>query len=158
MYDILPFPNITATDTKEQVAQIYNYLIQFKETLEFILTNISADNLSPELRERLNSLGAEIKTTKEEQEDATQQIVHKTITVSDVINSELFKEAVPSDYIVRGEQTTISSEDGGENVYTFTSADGTTDTFRCRNGSKGEPPTVTLDIDYETGELLYTSS
>lgn len=48
MYDILPFPpNITATDAKEQVSQLYNYLNQFKEALEFILTNISVDNLSP---------------------------------------------------------------------------------------------------------------
>lgn len=161
MFDILPFPNITATDSKEQVGQINNYLIQLKETLEFVLTNISADNLSPELRNQLNSMSTEIKTTKEEQEDATQQIANKTITVSDVINSPLFKEAIPSDYIVSGEQTTTSTEDGGENVYTFSKADGNTDTFVCRNGSKGskgDTPTVALEIDYETGELLYTSS
>lgn len=161
MYDILPFPNITATDTKEQVAQINNYLIQFKETLEFILTNISADNLSPDLLEKLNSLGAEMQTSREEQEDVTQQIMQRTITVSDVINSHLFKDStvkgvkvngealpkddgqmvdvtVPTEYIVSGSQTSTSTEDGGVNVFTFTNADGTTDTFQCRNGSKGE--------------------
>lgn len=158
MYDILPFPNITATDTEEQVAQINNYLIQFKETLEFILTNISADNLSPELRQQLNSLGTEIKTSKETQEDVTQQLAHKTLTVSDVVNSQLFQNAIPSDYIMSGEQTTTSTEDNGENVFTFTNSDGTKDTFKCRNGSKGNPPKVTLSVDYNTGELLYTSS
>lgn len=161
MYDILPFPNITATDTKEQVAQINNYLIQFKEALEFILTNITGDNLSPELREQLKALGADIKTVKDEQMDATQQLSHKSITVSDVINSTMFKEAIPSDYIKSGTQTTISTEDGGVNVFTFTNADGTEDSFQCRNGSKGpkgDAPSVTLSVDYNTGELTYTSS
>lgn len=158
MYDILPFPNITATETGEQVEQINNYLIQFKETLEFILTNISADNLSPDLRQQLNSLGTEIKTSKETQEDVTQQLAQKTLTVSDVVNSQLFKDAIPSEYIVSGEQTSTSTEDNGENVYTFQKADGTTDEFRCRNGSKGNPPKVTFSVDYNTGELLYTTS
>ena len=178
MYDILPFPNITATEAKEQVAQINNYLIQLKEELEFILTNISADNLSPELLNQIKSLGAEVKTTKEEQEDVAQQMAHKMITVSDVVNSKTFKDstisgvkvngnqlakdengsvnvAVPTDYILDGSQTTISQEDGGENIYTFERADGTTDTFKCRNGST---PVVTFNVDYDTGELLYTSS
>ena len=173
MHDILPYPNITATDPKEQLSQINNYLIQLKEGLEFALTSISADNLSPELRNQLSSLSVEIRATKEEQEDATQQIANKTITVSDVINSQLFKEAVPSDYIVSGEQTTTSLEDGGENVFTFKRAEGGTETFICRNGSrgdkgdtgekgdkgdKGDTPKLSLEINYSTGELLYTSS
>lgn len=94
MFDILPFPNITSTDTKEQVAQINNYLIQLKEELEFILTNISADNLSPELRDKLNSLGAGIQTTEERYEEVTQQMRNTSITVSDVINSPLFESAM----------------------------------------------------------------
>ena len=183
MYDILPFHNITATDAKEQVSQINNYLIQLKEELEFILTNISADNLSPELLSQIRSIGAEVKTTKEEQADATQQITQKMIGVSDVVTSDTFKEStisgvnvngkqlekdakgnvnvpVPTDYIQSGSQTTTSTEDGGENVYTFAKADGTTDTFKCRNGSKGtkgDTPVVTFNVDYGTGELLYTS-
>lgn len=217
MYDMLPFPNITATDAKEQVAQINNYLIQFKETLEFILTNISADNLSKDLLDKLNSLGADIEKTNTIREEEMQQVSNKTISVSDVINSSMFQAStlggvkvngkalqkdedrmvdvkLPTDYIVSGEQTTISSEDGGENVYTFTKADGTTDTFRCKNGSRGEQgiqgvqgekgekgdtgaqgvqgekgiqgekgekgdvPTVTMSVDYATGQLIYTSS
>lgn len=94
MFDILPFPNITSTETKEQVAQINNYLIQLKEELEFILTNISADNLSPELRDRLNSLGAEIQTSEEKYEQVTQQVSNQSLTVSDVINSPLFESAL----------------------------------------------------------------
>lgn len=178
MYDILPFPNITATDAKEQVAQINNYLIQLKEELEFILTNISADNLSPELLSQIRNLGAEVKTTKEKQEDVAQQMTSRMITVSDVVNSKTFKDStisgvnvngnqlakdadgsvnvvVPTDYILDGSQTTTSTEDGGENIYTFVRADGTTDSFKCRNGSS---PVITFNVDYDTGELLYTSS
>lgn len=181
MYDILPFPNITATDAKDQVAQMNNYLIQLKESLEFILTNISADNLSPELVKELRNLGAEVKTTQEVQTDATQQIVQKIITVPDVVHSDLFKDAtvggvkvngieltkdsngdvdvtVPTDYIVSGSQTTISTEDGGVNIYSFTKADGSRDSFQCRNGSKGSTPVVAFNVDYSTGELTYTSS
>jgi hypothetical protein len=184
MYDILPFPNITATDAKGQVSQINNYLIQLKEELEFILTNISADNLSPELLSQIRSLGAEVKTTKEEQVETTQQITQRMISVSDVVESDAFKEStisgvtvngdqltkdvhgnvnvdIPTDYICDGSQTTTSQEDGGENIYTFQRADGTTDTFKCRNGSKGEKgdvPVVTFQVDYDTGELQYTSS
>lgn len=100
MYDMLPFPNITATNTEEQVMQINNYLIQFKETLEFILSNISADNLSPYLINKLNSLGAEIERTQADREEEIQQVTNKMITVSDVLNSPAFK----SDMDIRQEE------------------------------------------------------
>ena len=94
MYDILPFPNITATNIEELVAQTNNYLIQFKETLEFALTNISTDNLSPDLIEKLNVLGADIEKSIEERDDQIQQVANKTLSVSDVINSYAFSLAV----------------------------------------------------------------
>lgn len=43
----------------------------------------------------------------------------------------------PTDYISGGSQTASSTEDYGENVFTFTKADGTEDTFTVRNGRKG---------------------
>lgn len=171
MYDILPFPNITATNAEEQVAQINNYLIQFKETLEFVLMNISVENLSPELKKELIALGANIEINNAEHNEQMQQIASKTLTVSDVINSaefsafeESMKEYVDEgdkatkkysdqneqdakdyadglvedlDYIVAGEQTETSSEDGGLNVYTFTTAKGETSVFKVRNGLQG---------------------
>ena len=91
MYDMLPFPNITATDTKEQVAQINNYLIQFKETLEFILMNISVDNLSQDLINRLNDLGAEVKKSQTAREEEVQQVSNRIVTASDVVNSAVYK-------------------------------------------------------------------
>lgn len=184
MYDILPFPNITATDAKEQMSQINNYLIQLKEELEFILTNISADNLSPELLSQIRSLGADVKTTREEQVDATQQITQRMVSVSDVVDSQLFKDStisgvkvngtqlakdaernvtvpVPTDYIKGGSQTTTSSESGGLNVFTFQNANGTSKTFEVRNGikgDKGDTPTINLSVNFANGNLEYTSS
>lgn len=95
-FDMLPFPHITATKPEEQVSQINNYLIQFKETLEFILTNISYENLSPEFNAMLTELGADIKAKTEEQSDQIQQVASKSLTISDVINSAPFKSALKS--------------------------------------------------------------
>lgn len=74
MVDMLPFPQITAKETTGQVAELVNYLIQFKEILEFNLGNISADNLSPELLAKFDDLGAEIKKSTENNEDQLQQV------------------------------------------------------------------------------------
>lgn len=59
----------------------------------------------------------------------------------DVSKSDLaalaVKKEIPTDYLVGGEQTTTSEDDGGVNVFTFTKADGKTATFTVKNGSKG---------------------
>ena len=59
----------------------------------------------------------------------------------DVSQSDLaalaVKKDIPADYLVGGEQTTTSEDDGGANVFTFTKADGQTATFTVKNGSKG---------------------
>jgi predicted nucleic acid-binding protein len=78
--------------------EMINFLIQFKETLEFILANIGIDNLSDELVNKLNSLGAEIEKTNEVKEEEMQQVSNKMLTVSDVINSEAFKSALTNEY------------------------------------------------------------
>ena len=94
MYDLLPFPQITATEPKEQVRQLTDYLFKFKEELEFILTGISVENLSQDLVDKLNSLGANIEKSNEDNAEQLQQI--RSVTVSDVINSEAFDVAVKS--------------------------------------------------------------
>lgn len=45
--------------------------------------------------------------------------------------------------ITGGSQTSTSTESQGENVFTFTKSDGTTDTFTVRNGKDGENATTT---------------
>lgn len=93
MYDMLPFPHITATKPEEQVAQINNYLVQFKETLEFILMNISMDNLSKDLADKITSLGSSIEKSSVERAEEIQQVTNKMggSSVSDIINSPLFQ-------------------------------------------------------------------
>ena len=107
MYDMLPFPNQTEKDAEGQVKELFNYLIQFKEILEFILTNIGIDNLSDDLVNKLNSLGADIEKTNEVKEEELQQVSSKMLTVSDVINSEAFKAALTNEY-----QFTINFDTG----------------------------------------------
>jgi hypothetical protein len=97
MYDMLPFPSVTGKTPEEQVAELTNYLIQFKETLEFILGNISVENLSQELIQKLNDLGADVVKNSEERDEQLSQIANKSLTVSDVINSEGFKASIQSE-------------------------------------------------------------
>ena len=97
MMDMLPFPGLTEETPEKQIGEILNYLIQLKETLEFAFMNISAENLSPDLVKKLNELGADIKRNNETREDDLSQISSKTLTVSDVCNSDAFKLAVKSE-------------------------------------------------------------
>lgn len=99
MVDIFPFPSITEKTPEKQIGEIVNYLTQFKETLEFAITNISTDNLSTELIGKLNELGADIEKNEDDRKEETAQISNKFITVSDVCNSEIFKAAVKSESI-----------------------------------------------------------
>lgn len=172
MYDILPFPNITATEPEEQIVQINNYLLQLKEELEFILTNISTENLSQELLKAITS-GVKSDGFTTEQLSMVQQMAGKGISISDVVNSKEFamfsdglkeysdqneadankytdERIAETKYIVSGEQTQESVASGGMNIYTFTRSDGSTSAFVVRNG---QSPTFT--VNFETGNLDY---
>ena len=136
MFDILPFPNITGETPEEQLDQINSYLIQLKEELEFILTSISADNLSMDLRQQLASLGADMDTNKTDQ-----QIINRTLTVDDVLSSSGFENArkeitdqIPKEYL-------MSVSEGSNGIVFQTANDGnkvlkvtfysTTNTISC---------------------------
>ena len=93
MVDMFPFPRIMGKTPEEQIGELTNYLVQFKETLEFALSNISTENLSPELINRLNELGANVSNANKEEELA-QIKSREPVTVSDVINSPTFNLAV----------------------------------------------------------------
>lgn len=150
MYDMLPFPNITANNIEELTFQTNNYLIQFKETLEFILTNIGADNLSQDLMEKLNSLGAEVEKTIEETDDQFQQVALKTITVADVINSPSFEAALPQKYLESAKEV-----DNGVIIYAIEKGIEKPKEYKIEDG---HTPEVEFTINFETGNLEYTSS
>ena len=95
MMDMFSFPRITEDTPEKQILELVNYLIQFKETLEFNLMNISTENLSPELINKLNELGANIKKNAEDREEAIAQLSkNNVLSIYDVLNSELFKSEV----------------------------------------------------------------
>lgn len=94
MVDLFPFPRITGNTPEKQISELCVYLIQFKETLEFALMNISTDNLSADLIEKLNSLGADIVTNSRNREEELAQVNTQSLTVSDVCNSDVFKASV----------------------------------------------------------------
>lgn len=97
MVDMLPFPRVIGNTPEEQISELLNYLIQFKETLEFALMNISTENLSPDLVNKLNELGANIEKSNTDREDEVAQISTNALTISDVCNSDLFKLSVESE-------------------------------------------------------------
>ena len=117
MMDMLPFPRIMGNTTEEKMADLLNYLIQFKETLEFTLTNISTENLSPDLVNKLNELGADIEKSKEERESEISQVSNNTVTISDVCESNLVRMAIVNEI----------------------------------------EKNVTINVNYETGHLEYTT-
>lgn len=111
MVDMLPFPRITGDTPEKQISELLSYLIQFKETLEFALMNISQENLSPDLVAKLNDLGANIQQSNSEKEDEIAQIMkNNTLTVSDVVNSDVFKEAVDNE--INGIQFVVNFNTG----------------------------------------------
>ncbi len=97
MYDMLPFPKVTGTTDTERINELYNYLIQFKETLEFALTNITKENLSPDLENTLLELQKNIKKSNDAREEEVMQLSANAPTVSAVCSSDLFKEAVKNE-------------------------------------------------------------
>ena len=94
LIDMFPFPRITGDTSEEQISELVNYLIQFKETLEFALMNISTDNFSADLINKLNELGANIEKSNEDREDEITQISSNSLTISDVCNSELLQTTI----------------------------------------------------------------
>ena len=77
MLDLLPFPRLTGDTPEKQISELVNYLVQFKETLEFALMNISTENLSPELVNKLNELGAGIEKSNMDRDEGIMQISSK---------------------------------------------------------------------------------
>lgn len=94
MFDLFPFPRIQGNTPENQISELVNYLIQFKETLEFALMNISTENLSPELVGTLNELGANIERSNTAREEEVAQVSVNALTIPDVCNSDLLKETI----------------------------------------------------------------
>lgn len=129
MIDRLPFPYISASDTDGKVLQLRDFLIQFKEELEFILADMEIS---------MNSKGETPIVTKE--------VVEESTSIYDIVNSELFQTYIPKDYIKKVEQR--YDTDTGDLLLVFTDTKGEEHIFKNRSNIK-------LSVNYETGELEY---
>lgn len=94
MRDLLPFPMLRSTTPETQIEELVTYLVRLKEELEFILANVSEDNLSEGLRKKLEKLGVEIGTSTNQREDELLQVTSKILSVRDIVGTDVFKEAV----------------------------------------------------------------
>lgn len=79
MVDMLPFLRTSGSTTEQQLAEVISYLLQFKETLEFVLTNISFDNFSPDVKETLDKLAEIIANNNAEKEDEFEQFIKNNV-------------------------------------------------------------------------------
>lgn len=78
VYDLLPFPNITSSDPQGQIKQLIDYLGQFKEDLEFILSDT----------QNSKTVSANVA------EEAVQRVVSTTVDIREIVGSYAFKQAV----------------------------------------------------------------
>lgn len=62
---------------------------------------------------------------------------------------------IPTQYVKSAEQTQISNEPNGINIYSVTDASGTIHKLKVRNG---KTPTITMSVNFTTGNLEYTST
>ena len=78
MLDMLPFLMTTSPTTEGQVKEIIDYLAQFKEQLEFVLSNISESNLSASLKQKLKDMDDSIKSAEKNRTEELAQVSNKT--------------------------------------------------------------------------------
>ena len=78
MLDMLPFLMTTSPTTEGQVKEIIDYLAQFKEQLEFVLSNISERNLSASLKQKLKDMDDSIKGAERYRKEELAQVSNKT--------------------------------------------------------------------------------
>lgn len=79
MVDMLPFLRTSGSTTEQQLAEVISYLLQFKETLEFVLTNISFENFSPDVKETLDKLAEIIANNNAEKENEFEQFIKNNV-------------------------------------------------------------------------------
>lgn len=99
MVDLFPFPKLNGTTPEAQIAELVRYLTEFKELLEFELRNISMENLSSELRDKINGLGVNIEQTNENREEELAQI---TKIIRETVQAEISKMTTLNEEVNNG--------------------------------------------------------
>jgi septum formation topological specificity factor MinE len=149
MFDTLPFPNTTAKDAEERSKQTIDYLLQLREELIFILENIVSGDYWKLSTQTTTQQAIETVITRSE----------TSLTVAEVVNSTAFRNAInalkkeiPKEYLVSAEQTQVSNEPNGINIYSVKDSSGEVHQLQVKNGKS-----VALSVNYDTGNLEYTT-
>lgn len=124
MFEFLPHPDIKAKSLEDLTMQTNDYLFRLKESLEFMLMSIDIENLSPEFRSKLDSIGVDIQTTNDLREDGMAQMASNALTVEDVINSPLLDgkiddslEEVEESIGKKANQSEVDSHTGNSTIH-----------------------------------------
>ena len=94
MLNLLPFPNINGNNDTEKIEQIIAYLMQLKEEVEYSLTHITLDDLTEEVKNKIESVNQNIKETESTQEEQIQQLLNSVLKVDDVLASNKFNDVL----------------------------------------------------------------
>lgn len=108
-----PDMNIDVTDPSQ--AYLFDYLYKLVEQLEMVLDNLTVDNFSPTLAGQFEALTISASNSSTVAAEA-QQRANKGITVSDVINSQMFISALET-VKSTGENGWVRTVDGTQICY-----------------------------------------
>lgn len=130
-FDTLPFPNITAKDAEERSKQTVDYLIQFKEELEFILNSIVSGDYGRLLSQPTQNTQTIVSTAREE-----------SLTVAEVVNSAAFKASINS---IKEQTLEAVPEEVKTKVVELLPAE-----------VEKHMPDIAFTVNFENGNLEYT--
>lgn len=118
------------TEADNAITQSVNAITQSVNALSQAINNVdkALGNLATELRQADSTLQKNINTVEGK---------------------------IPTQYVKSAEQTQISNEPNGINIYSVTDASGTIHELKVRNG---KTPTITMSVNFTTGNLEYTST
>ena len=77
MFEFLPVLDLKGKTTVQKVDEMEQYLVKFRKELELVLGNISTENLSPTLLNRIESLEKTVKAETEKRDEEISQLANK---------------------------------------------------------------------------------
>jgi hypothetical protein len=87
-------PRFNGLEEDKKLSAIERFVVAFWEDVERALSDIGSDNLSSELYDKLNSLGASLEKNKTEINENARGGTQGEVNIMDIVTSALFKNAV----------------------------------------------------------------
>ena len=148
---------ITRSESSLTVAEVVNSAV-FKNIINDVKKeskNRDDDLTEAEkvLTQSVNALSQAISNVDKTLGNLATELRQADLTLQKNINTVEGK--IPTQYVKSAEQTQISNEPNGINIYSVTDASGTVHELKVRNG---KTPTITMSVNFTTGNLEYTST